>query len=115
MKWKSPFDKPRNPDQTNLMIPSDPRTAEEMHQDVLRKIQAEKSQRATLLDRIEHDFSYQSSKPSDAEAYDIIRDTAKKLARVMVENCPNSRELSSAITRLEESVMHAYASISRNE
>lgn len=67
-----------------------------------------------LVARIESDFSYHAPKEGRHEKYDLIRQTAKKLARVMAENCPDGRELSSALTRLEEAVMHANAAIARH-
>lgn len=71
--------------------------------------------RAALLARIDNDFTYHAPKPGQAERYALIRDTAKRLARVMVENCPPSRELSTALTNLETAVFNANAAIARNE
>ena len=39
----------------------------------------------------------------------------KQLAHLLVTNCPESRELSCALTKLEEAVMWANAAIARNE
>lgn len=44
-----------------------------------------------------------------------MRDTAKELAALYLEICPESRERSVALTDLETSVMWANASIARNE
>jgi hypothetical protein len=43
-----------------------------------------------------------------------IRDTAKHLAELLLRRCPASRERSLALTKLEESVMWANASIARH-
>jgi hypothetical protein len=40
---------------------------------------------------------------------------ARKLAYLINEDCPDGREKSIAITKLEESVMWANAAIARNE
>lgn len=102
----NPFDHPRNPND-NLMS-NDATPANPIPANIDPRLEA-------LLKRIESDFSYHSPKGDQAARYELIRDTAKKLACVMAENCPQSRELSSALTRLEEAVMHANASIARNE
>lgn len=68
-----------------------------------------------LLARIENDFTYHAPKGDQQERHVLIRETAKKLARVLVENCPQSRELSVALTALEAAVFNANAAISRNE
>ncbi len=99
----NPFDYPRNP-QDNLMS-----------NELSPKPENSDPRVQGLLNRIESDFSYHPPKAGQSERYQLIRDTAKRLARVMAENCPNSRELSTALTRLEEAVMHANASIARNE
>lgn len=66
-------------------------------------------------ERIERDFSYHSPKNDQAKRYTDIRAEAKALALMICNNCPKSRELSLALTKLEESVMWANASIARNE
>ena len=45
----------------------------------------------------------------------LMRSQGHSLAKVMVAQCPESRELSRAITKLEEAVFWANASIARNE
>jgi hypothetical protein len=42
-----------------------------------------------------------------------LRQTAKDFSNLILENCPDSRERSLAITKLEEVVMWANASIAR--
>jgi len=64
---------------------------------------------------IEKNFSYHAPKNNQPERYEKIRYKAKLLAAYIDENCPDSREKSLAMTKLEEAVMWANASIARNE
>ena len=65
--------------------------------------------------QIQSNFTYHAPKPGQPEKYTVIRDTAKALAMLLNDNCPDSREKSLAITKLDECVMWANASIARNE
>ena len=67
------------------------------------------------VDKLISAFTYHAPNPGQPEKYVVIRDTAKGLAMVINDNCPDSREKSLAITKLEECVMWANASIARNE
>ena len=67
------------------------------------------------LDRLERDFVYHPPKEDQAERYTHIRDLGGRLAKVLMANCPRSRELSLALTNLEQAIMWANASIARNE
>lgn len=67
-----------------------------------------------LHDRIANDFSYHKPTPEQLPKYERLREMARDLAHEMVNLCPESRELSTALTRLEEAVMHANAAIARN-
>jgi hypothetical protein len=69
----------------------------------------------TLEARLENDYIYHAPKGNQTERYLAIREKAKELAYVLVRNCPISRELSVALTHLDELVMNANASIARNE
>lgn len=64
---------------------------------------------------IDNNFTYHKPKDGQVEKYGSIRDMAKQLALAMNDLCPDSREKSLAMTKLEESVMWANASIARNE
>lgn len=68
-----------------------------------------------LVTQIENNFTYHAPKAGQPERYTLIRDTAKQLALLLGEQCPSSRELSLALTKLEESVMWANAAIARND
>ena len=67
-----------------------------------------------LLD-LKNRFTYHKPKNSQPERYEKIRNAALEFANLLVENCPESRELSLALTNLEQSCMWANASIARNE
>ena len=66
-------------------------------------------------DKLEKIFTYHSPKGDQSERYVVIRNTAKAFAMLVIDKCPTSRERSLAITKLEECVMWANASIARNE
>lgn len=66
-----------------------------------------------LLERIENDFTYHPPKGDQAERYQQMRAMAKSLALQIVGLCPDSRERSVALTKLEESIMWANAAIAR--
>ena len=65
--------------------------------------------------QFETNFKYHSPKEGQPEKYTMIREKAKELAYLIDGNCPNSREKSLAITKIEEAMMWANASIARNE
>ena len=58
-------------------------------------------------------FTYHAPKEGQPEKYTALRDKAKELAALVVELCPDSRERSLAITKIEEASMWANASIAR--
>ena len=64
---------------------------------------------------LDNNFIYHSPKPGQNDRYQALRDKARELATMMVEQCPPSRELSVALTELETCVMWANAAIARNE
>ena len=64
---------------------------------------------------IDRNFSYHPPKEGQAERYTFLRDVAKKFAMDILADCPPSRERSLALTKLEECVTWANASIARNE
>lgn len=67
------------------------------------------------IEELETRFIYHEPKEGQAYKYEQIRGEALHYARVINELCPESREKSSALTKLEEAVMHANASIARRE
>lgn len=75
----------------------------------------QKLQTYMQVDDIERNFTYHPPKGDQPERYTKLRSEAKKLALLLVENCPDSRERSLALTKLEEAVFWANASIARHE
>ncbi len=65
--------------------------------------------------KIENAFTYHAPKSDQPERYLALREKGKELALLMVETCPASRELSLALTNLEQATMWANAAIARNE
>ena len=64
--------------------------------------------------KIESAFTYHAPKTGQPEMYTEIREKAKELAYLIDSTCPDSREKSLAMTKLEECVMWANAGIARN-
>lgn len=56
-------------------------------------------------------FTYHAPKEGQPAKYETIRSGAKEIAQIMVDLCPPSRELSLALTALEEAVMWGNAAI----
>ena len=71
-------------------------------------------QKRALLDRIERDFTYHApADREDVDAYRRIRHVGKAFAMVVIDEVPIGRELSTALTKIEEAVMHANAGRAR--
>lgn len=68
-----------------------------------------------LIKQIKNNFTYHAPTPDQVETYTILRDAFKELAFLLVDECPQSRELSLALTKLEEAVMWANAAVARNK
>ena len=64
---------------------------------------------------LENRFTYHSPREGQPAKYEYIRKRALILAHDLNELCPESREKSLALTKLEEMVMWANAAIARNE
>lgn len=60
-------------------------------------------------------FQHHPPVGNQQERYEKIRVEALKLAEVLDELCPQSRELSLAMTNLEQACFWANASIARND
>lgn len=63
---------------------------------------------------LEKNFTYHAPTEEQKETYANIRKIAHDYAEYLQERCPQSRELSLALTNLEQTVMWANASIARN-
>jgi hypothetical protein len=64
---------------------------------------------------LDNRFIYHEPKDGQSLKYERIRHYGKDLAMLMNKLCPESREKSLAVTKLEEAIMWANASIARNE
>ena len=60
-------------------------------------------------------FTYHAPKAGQPERYESIRAKARELAEMLNAECPESREKSLAMTKLDEVIMWANASIARHE
>lgn len=67
------------------------------------------------LVQISNNFSYHRPTPDQIPAYEDIRNKAKEFALYLATQVPESRELSLAMTQLEQCVIWANAGIARNE
>ncbi len=64
-------------------------------------------------DELETRFTYHAPKEGQPELYECIRHVSRDLALCINDLCPDSREKSLAMTKLEEAVMWANAAIAR--
>lgn len=67
------------------------------------------------FEEIKKRFTYHPPFGDQPQRYEDIRRNAYTLAGFLVSSCPGSRELSLALTKLEEAVFWANAAIARNE
>lgn len=63
----------------------------------------------------ENAFTYHAPKGDQAARYTQIRSAGGELAQLLNTRCPPSRELSLALTKIEEAIFWANAAIARNE
>lgn len=68
---------------------------------------------SSLTARVENDFVYHKPDAEAVERMRVIRDKARELGLLIAQSVPAGREQASALTRLEEAVMHANAGITR--
>ena len=64
---------------------------------------------------LENRFTYHTPKDGQPAKYVAIRQAALEFAKLINVLAPDSREKSSAITKIDEAVMHANAAIARHE
>ena len=67
------------------------------------------------MDDLQKRFTYHPPKGDQPLKYSQVRQHAKYLAVQIDDLCPDSREKSLALTKLEEAVFWANAAIARNE
>ena len=68
-----------------------------------------------LIAALDNRFTYHPPKGDQVERYESIRDDARVFAESVCALAPESRERALFLTKLEEAVMWANASIARNE
>lgn len=68
-----------------------------------------------MIPDIEKRFTYHAPKGDQPARYDDLRSHFRDLAYIVEAACPDSRERSLALTKLEEAVMWANAAIARHE
>ncbi len=68
----------------------------------------------SLKERIDSDFTYHSPSDNQTDRYVVLRDEAKRLAHMIDERVPDSREKSLALTNLEQAIFWANAGIARH-
>ena len=64
-------------------------------------------------EELENRFTYHAPKEGQPALYEAIRDHGRIMAIHIVNNCPDSRETSLALTKIDEAVMWANAAIAR--
>lgn len=67
------------------------------------------------LDQLHSAFTYHRPHTDQPERYERLRNACGDLAAMMIANAPQSRELSLALTNLEQASMWVNAAIARNE
>lgn len=65
-------------------------------------------------EEIENRFTFHPAQPGQPERYEALRAKGKELAYLIEELAPYSRERSTALTKVDEAIMHANAAIARN-
>lgn len=65
--------------------------------------------------RLEKDFTYHRPEGTQPARYEEIRAAGGNMAQLLLSDCPRSRELSLALTKIEEAIFWANAAIARNE
>jgi len=84
--------------------------AAEKFKGVMREVRSE----GDVIDQLEINFQYHSPTPEKQAKFEKLRATAKELAYMMVELCPECPEREDAIKYLGMSNMLINAGISRN-
>ena len=66
-------------------------------------------------EQLDNTYTYHRPHGDQPQRYERVRAAAKTFALTLLDNCPDSRERSVAMTNLQQSVMWANASIAINE
>ena len=70
--------------------------------------------REPWADDLDNRFTYHPPTDEQVVLYEQLRESARYMAHLIVNNCPNSRERSLALTHLDETVMWSNAAIARH-
>jgi len=65
-------------------------------------------------EELDNTFTWHLPKPGQPEKYEAIRAKQRELAELVVDLCPDSREASLALTKVEEVGFWANAAIARH-
>lgn len=68
-----------------------------------------------MIERLQNDYCYRRPSEEAGERMSLIRQIHLEVALRLTTLCPPSRELSVALTHLDESSKNAVAAIARNE
>ena len=68
-----------------------------------------------LVERIVNDFGFHPATDITRPKHELVRRQCRALAAILIDTCPSSRELSLALTHLEEVMFWSNAAIARNE
>lgn len=60
-------------------------------------------------------YSYHPPHPENAAKFVAMRDEGRKMAELVMQHCPVSRERDIALTKIEEAIMWANAAIARQD
>ena len=64
-------------------------------------------------EELENRFTYHAPKEGQPALYEAIRDHGRIMAAHIIKHCPNSRERSLSLTKIDEAIMWANAAIAR--
>lgn len=73
------------------------------------------TEHSKVSEQLENNFKYHTPTPQKQEKYQLLREAGKSLAYMIKDFAGDNRESSLAITKLEEAIMWANASIARNQ
>ena len=65
--------------------------------------------------RLQNRFTYHPPDPTQVPRYETIRNAGLAFARLLVELCPSSPELTIAVNHIDDAVKNANAAIARHD
>lgn len=68
----------------------------------------------SLHERVENDFQFHPATDKTGPMHDKVRELLRMAAHELIERVPEGRELSTALTKLEEAMMWSNAAIARH-